>query len=40
VLLDGEQTATEPAQPAAEAEQVSEHELVSRLTEEFDAHEV
>jgi DNA polymerase III subunit gamma/tau len=40
VLLDGEQAATEPAQPAAEAEQVSEHELVSRLTEEFDAHEV
>jgi DNA polymerase-3 subunit gamma/tau len=40
VLLDGEQTATEPAQPAPEAEQVSEHELVSRLTEEFDAHEV
>ena len=40
VLLDGEQTATEPAQPAPEAEQVSEHELVSRITQEFDAHEV
>jgi hypothetical protein len=40
VLLYGEQTATEPAQPAPEAEQVYEHELVSRITQEFDAHEV
>jgi hypothetical protein len=40
VLLDGEQTTSEPAQPAPEAEQVSEDELVSRITQEFDAHEV
>jgi len=40
VLLDGEQATSEPAQPAAEAEQVSEDELVSRITQEFDAHEV
>ena len=37
VLLDGEQPANAPA---PEAEQVSEHELVSRITQEFDAHEV
>ena len=40
VLLDGEQPTSEPAQPAPEAEQVSEDELVSRITQEFDAHEV
>ena len=40
VLLDGEQPTSEPREPAPEAEQVSEHELVSRITQEFDAHEV
>ena len=40
VLLDGEQPGNAPVQPAPETEQVSEHELVSRITQEFDAHEV
>jgi hypothetical protein len=40
VLLDGEQPSGEPAEQAPEPEQVSEHELVSRITQEFDAHEV
>jgi hypothetical protein len=39
-VVAGEQPPQAGEAPAAAPEQVSEDELVSRLTQEFDAHEV